>query len=90
MIVRILDDGQYELPDSEIAAVDDLDAELLQAVDDGDDTRYHQLVETITARVHQTGRRLPGEQLGPSHLIVPGRHTTRAEIAGLLQRGELT
>lgn len=84
MIVRILDDGQYELPDTGIAAVDDLDAQLLQAVETGDDTRYHTLVETIVDRVHQTGRRLPPDHLGPSTLIVPGIHTTRAEIARLL------
>ncbi len=89
MIVRILDDGQYDVPDTEAAALDGLDSDLVDSVTAGDDTRFAQLVATIVARVHEIGRRLPADHLGPSSLIVPGPHTTRAEIAALLERGEL-
>lgn len=90
MIVRILDDGQYDIPDTETAAIDQLDTELIKAVEAGDDARYRTLVGAIIEAVHRSGRRLPGEYLGPSQLIVPGAHTTRAETAALLERGELT
>ena len=89
MIVRILDDGQYDVPEAEAEALDGLDSELVDAVTDGDDARYAELVETIVARVHEGGRRLPADHLGTSGLIVPGPHTTRAKIAALLERGEL-
>ena len=89
MIVRILDDGQYEVPDADTAVIDQLDTELIDAVEAGDDSRYHQLVADIVETVHHRGRQLPADHLGPSHLIIPGTHTTRADIAALLERGEL-
>ena len=89
MIVRILDDGQYEIGESEIGRIDTLDTELIDAVKTGDDVRYHDLVVDIVDKVHRSGRRVPADHLGPSDMIVPGTHTTRGEIAALLERGEL-
>lgn len=90
MIVRILDDGQYDVPDAELAALDDLDTALLEAVEAGDDTRFDDVIGDMVAKIHGAGRRLPAEQLSPSEIIVPGVHTTRSRVAELFERGELT
>ena len=37
MIVRILGEGQYDLSDEAVSALNDLDAEVERAVEDGDD-----------------------------------------------------
>ena len=55
MIVRIMAEGQYELPDDVAAKLNELDNEAVAAVEAGDEARFQQLfdqmIELVEARL---------------------------------------
>lgn len=89
MIIRILHDRQYDVPESDKRTIDELDAELIDAVDDGDETRFRNLVETLADTVRLRGTPLGPEQIVPSQLIVPGPDCTLKELEQLLEGSPL-
>lgn len=89
MIIRILHDRQYDVPESDKRTIDELDAELIDAVDDGDETRFRNLVETLADTVRLRGTPLGPEQFVPSQLIVPGPDCTLKELEQLLEGSPL-
>ena len=68
MIVRIANEGQYRLDDAHHARLDELDDEVVAAVDAGDEDRYHETFEE-----------LPEDDLEPSEFILPPADTTFVE-----------
>ncbi len=83
MIVRILGEGQYELPDAEHPMLDALDSELATAVDGEDEDGFRAVLATLIATV-RSGMPVPGDQFFPSDLVVPFPDATREEVAALL------
>ena len=84
MIVRILDEGQYELPESEVEGLQRLDVELEQAVDSGEEGRFRAALGALLARVRQVGTPLPESDLDTSDAILPGADASVAEVRALL------
>lgn len=84
MIVRIMGKGQFELPERAEPFLEELDAALLQAVEDDDEAAFQKVLGELMVAV----RRLAGPPLGgtprPSELVLPGPGTTAKEIRGLL------
>ena len=84
MIVRILGEGQLEVPEGELESLNALDNELQDAVDAADDERFTQSLGALLARVREVGTPLPAEELVPSELVLPSADASLAEVRELL------
>ena len=83
MIVRILGEGQYELDGETVAALERADAELLEAVAEGDEAAYRERFAAVLALVRRQGRPVPWDRLAESDLILPAEGTSLAEARAL-------
>jgi hypothetical protein len=79
MIVRISTEGQYELPDTDAARLNEIDNETTRAVEAGDEARFHELWRQMIALVETDGRPLDGDDLVHSDVILPPRDTSFEE-----------
>lgn len=84
MIVRILGEGQLEVPDGEMEGLNGLDTALQQAVDAGDEARFRASLADLLNRVRSAARPLPADELVPSELVLPGADADLAEVRELL------
>ena len=71
MIIRIFSDGQYRVPDSAMARINELDAQALAAVEAGDEEGFESTYTALVDEVHTTGERLDDDDLSPSDLMLP-------------------
>ena len=79
MIVRIATEGQYRLPDDDAARLNDLDNEVVRAVDGGDEERFGSLFADMVALVRSDGERLGDDELVESDVILPPSDTDLEE-----------
>lgn len=84
MIVRILGEGQFEVPDGAAAMLDRLDGELSKAAEDGDHAAFGRTLTAILSAVRAHGRPASRGHLGTSDLVVPGPSATIADVRSLL------
>jgi len=70
VIVRIATEAQYELPDDQEGPLNELDNELVAAVEAGDEVRFQELFEGLLALVRR-GETLEGDDLSESDVILP-------------------
>ena len=84
MIMRILGEGQFEVADHTVEALNALDNELQAAVDAGDETAFHDALAALLALVREVGERVPDDHLGPSELVLPAAESTLEEVRALL------
>lgn len=81
MIVRIATDTQYRMPDADAARLNDLDNEVVQAVEAGDEDRFHELFEEMLQLVRTDGTPVNSDELVESDVILPPPDTTFTEAA---------
>ena len=86
MIVRIATDGQYVLDDDQAMELNELDNAAVEAVDAGDEVRFHTIFEEMLALV-RAAPPLDGDELSQSDVILPPPDLTFAE-AGAEFTGE--
>ncbi len=79
MIVRIATDGQYRLPDEDAARLNELDNEVVRAVEGGDKVRFAELFADMLDLVRRDGERLADDELVESDVILPPADITFAE-----------
>jgi hypothetical protein len=79
MIVRISQDGQYELDDAHHARLDELDDAVVAAVDAGDEAGFTSRFAELLAFVRAEGQTLEDEDLRGSEIILPPEDLTFAE-----------
>jgi hypothetical protein len=84
VIVRILGEGQVDIPDSELDSLNDLDDALQGAVDGGDEEGFNQALAALLGRVRDIGRPLPDEEIVASDLVLPSADASLAEVRELL------
>ena len=84
MIVRILGEGQVDVPDGELDSLNDLDDALQRAVDGGDEEGFSQSLGALLSRVRDIGRPLPDDEIVPSDLVLPSADASLAEVRELL------
>lgn len=84
MILRILGEGQYQVPDEGLDELNDLDEALVAAVEAGDEEGFRSRLGELHACVRRLGRPLPGDYLGPSDLVLPEADATVEEVRALL------
>ena len=71
MIVRLMGDGQYQVDDSILDGLNELDAQVEQAVQQGDEESLRRLLSTMASSVREHGERLPDDDLSASDAIIP-------------------
>ncbi len=84
MILRILGEGQLELSEEALAELNELDDDLISAVEKGDEAHFASALADLQARVREHGKPVPDDYLGPSELILPGPDATLEEVRELL------
>ncbi len=81
MIVRIATDAQYRLPDEDAARLNELDNQVVAAVEGGDEATFARLFADMLDLVRRDGERLDDEELVESDVILPPADTSFAEAA---------
>jgi hypothetical protein len=84
MIVRILNEGQWELSDEAVRSLNSVDDELEKAVAANDQERLEATLGSLLDQVRDSGRVLSDDDLRDSDLILPGADSTVAEVRALL------
>jgi hypothetical protein len=84
MIVRILGEAQYDVPEDQRAGLDDLDRTLVKAVDANDEAAFTSALLALAAEVRRVGTTLPDDAFIPSELVVPFADSSLEETKRLL------
>jgi len=84
MIVRILGEGQFEVAEHTIEALNGIDNQLQAAVDTNDEAGFREALRSLLALVREVGERVPDDFLGPSELVLPNADATIEEVRALL------
>jgi hypothetical protein len=84
MIVRILGEGQYDLSEEAIAALNDLDARIESAVESGDEDEFQATLASLLDGVRTAGAERGVDSLEPSDLILPMADASLAEVRDML------
>ncbi|HYZ46504.1 MAG TPA: hypothetical protein VE712_02445 [Actinomycetota bacterium] len=84
MIVRVLGEGQFELDESSLEALNELDDRLVEVIERGDEADFAARLEELLVAVRSHGSKVPEDYLGPSDLVLPGPGSTVEEVRSLL------
>lgn len=84
MIVRILGEGQFDVPDAELEKLNDLDAAIEAAVTAGDEGALATALTDLLAGVRAVGTEHDPEALDVSDVVLPHAGATLAEVRELL------
>lgn len=71
MIVRISNEGQYELDDRNAEALQELDNKAIDQCTAGDEERFRATFAQLLALVRAHGRPIPDDELVASDVILP-------------------
>ncbi|HUY65884.1 MAG TPA: hypothetical protein VMV06_03625 [Acidimicrobiales bacterium] len=88
MIVRILGEGQYSVPDGQRGALEKLDSVIVEAVDANDGKAFVSALAALTAAVREAGEPLADDAFAPSDLVVPFPDSTLEETKDLLAEAD--
>ena len=88
MIVRILNEGQWQLSDEAMRGLNSLDDAVEEAVASGDQDQLTKALHALLDRIRTTGTRVPDEELEDSDLILPDADSTLEEVQQLLSESE--
>jgi hypothetical protein len=83
VIVRLMNEGQYEVDDDVRARLDALDDAAVAALDAGNEEELDRQLAEMWSLVQREGRRLPDDDLHPSDAIVPPTDLTLEETREL-------
>jgi len=83
MIIRILTQGQYNLPGGHIDQLNEIDNQLVEAVEAEDREKFEQLLKQMLDLVRQKGTAVPVDELVESDLILPEPDITLKEAEEL-------
>jgi hypothetical protein len=81
VIVRILGESQFELPDGDAERLNQLDNEAVAAVEAEDEAKFAELWKQMLDLVASDGTELPEDSLVESDVIFPPRDVTFEEAA---------
>ena len=79
MIVRIATEGQYDFPDDDVDKLNELDNEVVEAVESGDEERFQTAFASLLELVRSDGRPVADDVLEESDVIIPPPDLTFAE-----------
>jgi hypothetical protein len=81
VIVRIATESQYELPDEDAERLNELDNQVVAAVEAGDEDGFHELFEQMLDLVRNDGHLLDDDELAESDVILPPPDISFVEAA---------
>ena len=84
MIIRILGEGQFDVPDAEVDGLNELDAAVEKAIAAGDDAAFGPALAGLLDRVRSTGKAVPDDSLSTSEALLPHAEARLAEARDLL------
>jgi hypothetical protein len=84
MIVRIIGEGQFDVPDSHLDELNRLDEDLVKGCNAGDEAGFRSALEALLASVRTAGTQLPDDYLGPSDLVLPSPDATIEDVRDVL------
>ena len=84
MIVRILGEGQFDLSDDAVSALNELDAKVESAIEAGDESAFGDALATLLDGVRTAGVPHDAETLDSSDLILPMSDASLAEVKDML------
>ena len=84
MIVRILGEGQYDLDDHALDALNGLDTQIERAIEAGDEELFRTALSGLLAAVRSSGTHHEDDSLDESDLILPPPDATIDEVRDLL------
>jgi len=71
MIVRIATEGQYEFPDEDADRLNELDNDVVTAVEEGNEARFQEAFESLLELVRTEGKPVADDVLEESDVIIP-------------------
>ena len=71
MIVRIATESQYRLPEEDAETLNELDNDVVAAVEAGDEDRFHEVFEQMLDLVRRAGQPLDEDEIEESDVILP-------------------
>lgn len=83
MIVRIMSEGQYQVGSALLDELNAVDAQIVDAVAQGDAGRFEALLAQLLGLVRQRGQPLAPDALAPSDVVLPPPSTTLDEAKAL-------
>ena len=84
MIIRILAEGQFEVPDDAVESLNELDGKLEAAVEASDEQALATALSDLLDRVRSAGSEVALDTLVPSDLVLPHASASLAEVRDLL------
>ena len=84
MIVRILTEGQLEVPDSAIDELNDLDTKVLETCQAKDEAAFKHALDTLLERVREIGTPIPLDRLVESDFVLPMADSTLEEVEAMM------
>jgi hypothetical protein len=84
VIVRIMGEGQLDVAEGDLSALNTLDSELESAIESGDEAVFRTALHALLEKVRTVGKVLPAEDLAPSELILPPADATMDEVRAML------
>ena len=87
MIVRILTEGQFNLPGAHLDDLNDIDNQLVEVVENEDRAEFERLLKKMLDLVRENGTPVPMDDIVESDLVLPEPDITLEE-AGELFTGE--
>lgn len=83
MIVRLMGEGQYEIDEKHLDAVNKIDNNIVKIVNGGDEEAvtisFLAEFKKLTDYVRKNGKKIPDEIIKPSDIIIPPGDLTLAE-----------
>ena len=84
MIVRILNEGQWEVAESHLGELNRLDEAVEKAIEGNDEVAFSNSLAALLDSVRTEGSRLPDDSLHDSDLILPPADATIEEVRHML------
>jgi hypothetical protein len=84
VIVRILNEGQWQLSDDAVRGLSSLDDTVEEAVSTGNQDELAEALHSLLEQVRSTGTQVPDDELLDSDLILPAADATLEEVEELL------
>ena len=72
MIIRILGEGQFDVPDEAVTTLNELDATVEASIEAGDEAAFRKALDGLLAGVREAAA--PHEERGPAHRVNACRH----------------
>ena len=79
MIIRVVNEGQYEVSDSLLDALNKLDNEIVELLESSDETRFRDVLREFISMIRENGKPLDPDVIVESDLIVPPEDLTLSE-----------